>query len=82
MILMKNFDLLTVVGSLLVVMLLYNVMTGGFVLGFDTPGVIAHSEHLWNILRNVCSWVCSSSGGRMSSAAAVSWQVRGRQIRQ
>lgn len=49
-ILMKNFDLLTVVGSLFVVMLIYNVATGGFVLGFDTPGVIAHSDHLWNIL--------------------------------
>lgn len=49
-ILMKNFDLLTVVGSLFVVMLIYNVATDGFVLGFDTPGVIAHSEHLWNIL--------------------------------
>ena len=23
---------------------------GKFVLGFDTPGIIAHSDHLWNIL--------------------------------
>ena len=68
-ILMKNFDLLTVVGSLLVVMLLYNVMTGGFVLGFDTPRVMPFRTFV-EYSRNVCSWVCSSSGGRMSSAAA------------
>lgn len=49
-ILMKNFDLLTVVGGLFVVMLVYNIATGGFVLSFNTPGVIAHSEHIWNIL--------------------------------
>ena len=49
-ILMKNFDLLTIIGSLFVVMLIFNIATGRFVLGFDTPGIIAHSEHLWNIL--------------------------------
>lgn len=49
-ILMKNFDLLTVIASLFVVMLIYNVATGNFVPAFDTPGVIAHSEHLWNLL--------------------------------
>ena len=49
-ILMKNFDLLTVIVGLFVVMLIYNIATGNFVLGFDTPGIIAHSEHLWNIL--------------------------------
>ena len=49
-ILMKNFDLLTVIGGLFVVMLIFNVATGRFVLGFNTPGIIAHSEHLWNIL--------------------------------
>lgn len=49
-ILMKNFDLLAVIGGVFVVMLVYNLVTGGFVLGFDTPGIIAHSEHLWNIL--------------------------------
>ena len=31
-------------------MLVFNLATGRFVLGFDTPGIIAHSEHLWNIL--------------------------------
>lgn len=49
-ILMKNFDLLTVIGGIFVVMLVFNLATGRFVLGFDTPGIIAHSEHLWNIL--------------------------------
>lgn len=49
-ILMKNFDLLTVIVGLFVVMLVYNLATGGFVFGFDTPGIVAHSEHLWNIL--------------------------------
>ena len=49
-ILMKNFDLLTIIGSLFVVMLIFNIATGRFVLGFNTPGIIAHYEHLWNIL--------------------------------
>ena len=49
-ILMKNFDLLTIIAGLFVVMLVYNVAMGKFVVGFDTPGIIAHSDHLWNIL--------------------------------
>lgn len=49
-VLMKNFDLLTVIGGLFVVMLVFNVATGKFVVGFNTPGIIAHSQHLWNIL--------------------------------
>ena len=49
-ILMKNFDLLTIIGSFFVVMLIYNIATGNFVLAFDTPGIIAHSDHLWSIL--------------------------------
>lgn len=49
-ILMKNFDLLTVIIGLFAVMLVYNIAMGKFVLGFDTPGIIAHSDHLWNIL--------------------------------
>lgn len=49
-ILMKNFDLLTVIGGLFVVMLIFNIATGRFVFGFHTPGIIAHSDHLWNIL--------------------------------
>ena len=49
-ILMRNFDLLTVIGGLFVVMLIFNIATGRFVFGFNTQGIIAHSEHLWNIL--------------------------------
>ncbi|HJB82748.1 MAG TPA: YedE-related selenium metabolism membrane protein [Candidatus Mediterraneibacter intestinavium] len=49
-ILMRNFDLLTIIGGFFVVMLVFNAATGRFVLGFDTPGMIAHSEHLWNVL--------------------------------
>lgn len=49
-ILMKNFDLFSVIAGLFAVMLVFNVATGRFVLGFNTPGIIAHSEHLWNIL--------------------------------
>ena len=48
--LMKNFDLLFVIIGLFAVMLIYNIATGHFVVGFNTPGVIAHSEHLWNLL--------------------------------
>ena len=47
---MKNFDLISVIAGLFVVMLVFNIATGRFVVGFNTPGVIAHSEHLWNIL--------------------------------
>lgn len=49
-ILMKNFDLFSVIAGLFVVMLIFNLATGRFVLGFNTPGIIAHSQHLWNIL--------------------------------
>ena len=49
-ILMKNFDLFSAIAGLFVVMLIFNLATGRFVLGFNTPGIIAHSEHLWNIL--------------------------------
>lgn len=48
--LLKNFDLLSIIGGFFVVMLIYNLVTGNFVVGFNTPGIIAHSEHLWNIL--------------------------------
>ncbi len=49
-ILMKNFDLLSIIGGLFVAMTIYNVAMNKFTLGFNTPGVIAHSDHLWNIL--------------------------------
>lgn len=48
-ILMKNFDLLTVIGGLFAVMLVYNIATGNFHFGF-TGQPVAHSQHLWNIL--------------------------------
>lgn len=47
--LMKNFDLITVIGGLFVVMLIFNLATGNFHPGF-TEQPIAHSEHIWNIL--------------------------------
>lgn len=46
---MKNFDLLTVIGGLFIVMLVFNLATGGFKLSFDGQP-ISHSQHLWNIL--------------------------------
>ena len=45
-ILVKSFDL---IAGLFVVMLIYNLATGGFHLGFSGQP-IAHSAHLWNIL--------------------------------
>ncbi len=47
--LMKNFDLLCVIGGLFIAMLIYNIATGHFVLGFAGQP-IAHTEALWNIL--------------------------------
>lgn len=47
---MKNIDLLCVIIGLFAVMTVYNLATGHFVVGFNTPGVIAHSNHLWNLL--------------------------------
>lgn len=47
--LMKNFDLLTVIGGFFAVMLIYNLATGGFKLSFDGQP-IAHAQHLWNFL--------------------------------
>lgn len=49
-ILMRNFDLLTIIAGLFGVMLIFNIATGRFVLGMNTPGIIAHSDTLWNIL--------------------------------
>ena len=48
-ILMKSFDLISVIAGLFVVMLVFNIATGGFHLGFSGQP-IAHSQHLWNIL--------------------------------
>lgn len=48
-ILMKDFDLLLPIVGMFLVMLVYNLATGGFKLSFDGQP-IAHSQHLWNIL--------------------------------
>lgn len=48
-ILMKNFDLVTIIGGIFVVMLVFNLATGGFKLSFGGQP-IAHSMHLWNFL--------------------------------
>ena len=48
-ILMRNFDLITVIGGLFAVMLVFNLATGGFKLSFAGQPV-AHSQHIWNIL--------------------------------
>lgn len=48
-ILMKNFDLIVIIGGLFVVMLVYNIAAGNFHLSFDGQP-IAHSQHLWSIL--------------------------------
>lgn len=47
--LMRNFDLITVIGGLFVIMLLYNIAMGGFKLSFDGQPV-AHAQHIWNFL--------------------------------
>lgn len=49
LILMKNFDLISIIAALFAVMAVYNAATGSFHLGFSGQP-IAHSQHLWNIL--------------------------------
>ena len=48
-ILLKNFDLLSIIAALFVVMTIYNIATGNFHLSFSGQP-IAHSQHLWDIL--------------------------------
>lgn len=48
-ILMKNFDLITIIGGFFVVMLIFNLATGAFKLSF-TGQPVAHAQHIWNIL--------------------------------
>lgn len=48
-ILMKNFDLITIIGAFFVVMLVFNLLSGSFKLSFDGQPV-AHASHLWNFL--------------------------------
>lgn len=48
-ILLKDWHLFSIVGGLFLVMLIYNIATGNFHVGFlDQP--IAHSVHIWNLL--------------------------------
>lgn len=47
--LMRNFDLLTIIGGFFVVMVIFNLVNGSFKLSFtDQP--VAHAQHIWNIL--------------------------------
>ena len=48
-VLMKNFDLFTVIAGLFVVMLIFNIATGNFAFSFNGKPV-AHAQHIWNIL--------------------------------
>ena len=48
-ILMKNFDLFTIIGGFFVVMVIFNVAAGAFKLSFDGQPV-AHAQHIWNFL--------------------------------
>ena len=47
--LVKDASLISVLGGLFVVMLIYNIATGNFHLSFSGQP-IAHAQHLWNIL--------------------------------
>ena len=48
-ILMRDFDLLIPIAGMFLIMLIYNIATGGFKASFDGQP-IAHAQHLWNIL--------------------------------
>ena len=48
-ILMKNFDLISIIGGFFVVMTVYNIASGNFHLSFDGQPV-AHAKHVWNFL--------------------------------
>lgn len=47
--LIKNYNKLTIIGIFFSIVLIYNLVSGNFNLGF-TNQPIAHTEHLWNIL--------------------------------
>lgn len=47
--LLRDFTLLLPIAGIFVALLVFNIATGGFKLGFDGQP-IAHSQHLWNIL--------------------------------
>lgn len=56
-ILLKDFRLLTVIGGIFLVMLGYNIVTGGFKLVAFGP--IAHAQTLWNILSMYAVGFCA-----------------------
>ena len=68
-ILMRNFDLLTALGGIFVVMLVYNIAMGKFVLSMNQPGIIAHSDSLW-YSRNVRGRICRGPCRRLPAAPA------------
>lgn len=47
--LLKNFDLISVIGGFFLVLLIYNIATGGFHVSFGGQPV-AHAQHIWNLL--------------------------------
>ncbi|MBU9725028.1 YedE family putative selenium transporter [Diplocloster modestus] len=47
--LLKNFDLISVIGGFFAVMLIYNIAAGGFHFSFSGQPV-AHAQHVWNML--------------------------------
>ena len=67
-ILMKNFDLLSIIGALFAVMLIFNLATGNFHLSFSGQP-IAHSQHLWNILGMYAVGFAAVLGWRMPAAS-------------
>lgn len=48
-ILMKNFDLISIIGGFFIVMTAYNIVSGNFQFSFAGQPV-AHASHLWNFL--------------------------------
>lgn len=46
---LKNFDLISIIGGFFAVMLIFNIVTGNFNLSF-TGQPVAHAQHIWNIL--------------------------------
>lgn len=71
-ILMKNFDLLSIIGALFAVMLIFNLATGNFHLSFSGQP-IAHSQHLWNILGMYAVGFAAVLAGQGSSDSAVTF---------
>ena len=66
--LMKNFDLISIIAALFAVMAVYNLAAGSFHLGFSGQP-IAHSQHLWNILgMYVVGFAAVLAGGQLIRA--------------